>query len=124
LAQDGEKSPIIPRRTGSEDAQLRNWFELFAGMTVYRPKDGTHVSDGWLNTKDVERRFSSENLRFGGRRYDASDTEQQNQLLDAIIHNAGLLCTLRLLERRHQLRPPSLDYRVTPLGRRIDAWGY
>ena len=30
----------------------------------------------------------------------------------------------KLLERRRQTSPPSLDYRLTALGRRVGNWGY
>src|SRR5438034_11778322 len=104
---------------------LRHWFELFAGMAVYRPgENGEHVSDGWLNVNDIEGRFRTQKLLVQGHPYDATDKSQRNQLLDAIVNNASALCTAKLLERRRQITPPSLDYRVTAIGRRIDNWGY
>ena len=101
------------------------WFELFAGMVVYRggePTTGENV--GWLNVNDIEGRFKSEKLTYQGKKYDPGDAQQKNALLEAIIKQAGALCYVKLLKRRRQLHPPSLDYRVTPLGRRIDRWGY
>jgi hypothetical protein len=104
---------------------LRLWFELFAGMVVYRGGEpATGESVGWLNVNDIEGRFKSEKLTFQGRKYDPTDTQQKNALLEAIINKASVLCYVRLLERRRQLHPPSLDYRVTRLGRRIGNWGY
>jgi hypothetical protein len=104
---------------------LRLWSELFAGMVVYRagePTTGENV--GWLNVNDIESRFKGEKLTFDGKKYDPNDAQQKNALLEAIIKQAGALCYVKLLERRRQLHRPSLDYRVTPLGRRIDGWGY
>lgn len=104
---------------------LRLWFQLLAGMVVYRGGEPTTGENtGWLNVNDIEGRFRSENLTFHGRKYDPTDKQQKNALLEAIINQAGALCYVRLLERRRQLLPPSLDYRVTRLGRRIDSWGY
>ena len=104
---------------------FRHWFELFAGMVVYRPGGtGEHVSDGWLNVDDIENRFWREKLLIQGRPYDANDQSQRNQLFGAILNNAAALCAAKLLERRRQIMPPSLDYRVTAVGRRIDNWGY
>jgi hypothetical protein len=103
----------------------RVWFELFAGMVVYRggePTTGENV--GWLNVNDIEGRFRREQLTFQGRKYEPTDKQQKNALLEAIISQASALCYVRLLERRRQMDPPSLDYRVTRLGRRIDNWGY
>ena len=104
---------------------LRQWFELFAGMVVYRggePTSGENV--GWLEVDDIERRFKSENLAFGGKKYDSSDPKQKNALLEAILNNAAALCDVKLLERRRLLHPPSLAFRVTKFGRRVDNWGY
>lgn len=104
---------------------LRLWFELFAGIVIYRPStEGGHASDGWINPNDIEARFLKENLLFQGRLYAGTDGDQRNELLNAILNNAGALCAVKLLERRRQISPPSLDYRVTPIGRRVDNWGY
>lgn len=104
---------------------LRQWFELFAGIVVHRGGEPTTSENaGWLNVNDIEGRFRNEKLTFQGRKYDPTDIQQKNALLEAIIGKAGALCYVRLLERRRQLHPPSLDYRVTRLGRRIDNWGY
>ncbi len=104
---------------------LRLWFELFHGIVVYRPlPGGGHSSDGWLNWSDIENRFKRENLTFEGKKYDPQNAEQQNQLLNALVKYASAFVTLRLLERRRQLVPPSLDYRVTSFGRRVGNWGY
>jgi|SRR6185312_1146283 len=105
--------------------RLRYWFELFAGMAIYKSNaTGGHVNDGWINPDDIESRFRVERLLVQGRAYDGADNNQRNQLFEAILNNAGALCTARLLERRRQITPPSLDYRVTPFGRKIDKWGY
>jgi hypothetical protein len=101
---------------------IRTWFELFSGMTVHRV--GGPLSEGWLNVDDIEGRFRREGITFNGSKYDSSNGEQKNALEGAIIGNAGSLCYVRLLERRRQLNPPSLDYRVTRLGRTVDGWGY
>lgn len=104
---------------------LRAWFELFNGIVIYRPApEGGHVADGWLNWSDIENRFKSEKLLFAGRPYDPSDQEQHEKLLDAIVNYAGALVTCKLLERRRQISPPSLDYRLTAFGRRVGSWGY
>jgi len=104
---------------------LRYWFELFAGMAIFRPDaKGVHVNEGWINPNDIEARFLTERLLVQGRTYDGTDIHQRNQLFEDILRNAGVLCTARLLERRRQITPPSLDYRVTRFGRKIDNWGY
>jgi hypothetical protein len=63
-------------------------------------------------------------LTFAGKPYDPEDQAQRNALLDTLIGYAGTFVFLRLLERRRQITPPSLGYRLTPLGRRIGNWGY
>jgi len=104
---------------------LRAWFELFDGMVVYRPRPGGgHVSDGWLNWSDIEGRFKSEKLTFAGKPYDPDDQVQRNALLESLINYAGTFVFLRLLKRRRLINPPSLDYKITPLGRRVGNWGY
>ena len=104
---------------------LRAWFELFNGIAIYRPAPrGGHVADGWLNWSDIENRFKSENLRFEGKPYDPSDQEKKERLLNAIINYAGALVACKLLERRRQIAPPSLDYRLTSFGQRVGNWGY
>jgi hypothetical protein len=102
---------------------LRNWFEIFAGMTVSRVGDPS-TEQGWLNWSDVERSFLLGGKTFNGQKYDPNNKAQRNDLLDGLIKYAGVLCEVKLLERRRQIDPPSLDYRVTRLGRRIDGWGY
>ena len=104
---------------------LCNWFELFDGIVVYRPKaSGGHTSDGWINWSDIENRFKSQKLQFGGAPYDPNNEAQHNKLLDAVVAYASGFVWCKLLERRRQISPPSLDYRLTPLGRRIGNWGY
>lgn len=104
---------------------LRVWFELFHGIAVYRPQPGGgHAFDGWLNWSDIENHFRSKKLTFLGKQYDPQDEAQRNQLLEAFINYAGTFVFLRLLERCRQIDPPSLDYRVTPFGRRVGNWGY
>src|SRR6476646_4105785 len=103
---------------------LRNWFELFDGLVVYRPRpSGGHVSDGWINWSDIENRFNTQQLRFAGVPYDPNDEAQRNKLLDAIVAYGSGFVSCKLLERRRQISPPSLDYRLTALGRRIGNWG-
>lgn len=104
---------------------LRAWFELFGGMAVFRPKvGGGHESDGWLNWSDIEGQFKSHRVLFGGKPYDPSDQAQREKLLDAIVGYANTFVMLRLLEKRRLMNPPSLDYRLTPFGRRVGNWGY
>lgn len=103
----------------------RKWFDLFAGIVVYRAtEDAPGNDEGWVNVNEYEKMFSSDRLTFNGRPYTPSDTKQRNKLLEAILNNAGALCAVKLLERRRRIAPPSLDYRVTKFGRRVDAWGY
>ena len=105
-------------------SHLRDWFELFDGFTVHRPKPGGgHESDGWLHWSDIEGRFKSGKLNFVGKQYDPTDNAQRELLLNAIVTHAGLFVTLRLLEKRRQINPISLDYRLTPFGRRVGNWG-
>jgi hypothetical protein len=102
---------------------LRLWFDLFAGMVVYRGGQQQSPEEAsWLNVKDIEGRFKRENLTFHGSKYNPSNLAQRNALLDAIISNASALCYVKLLERRRQIYPPSLDYRVSKLGRIVDRW--
>ena len=104
---------------------LRAWFELFDGILIYRPQpDGGHPADGWINWSEIENRFKSQKLLFSGRPYDPTNQEQRGKLLDAIVNYAGVFVTCKLLERRRQLSPPSLDYRLTSFGRRVGNWGY
>ena len=94
-------------------------------MVVYRPKPGGgHESDGWLNWSDIEGRFKSSCLSFGGKPYDPNDQAQREELLDAILGNANTFVLFKLLEKRRLMNPPSLDYRLTPFGRRVGNWGY
>jgi len=104
---------------------LRNWFEIFDGLAVYRPQaSGGHASDGWINWSDIENRFKTQKLQFAGAPYDPNDQAQHNKLLNAIVAYASGFVWCKLLERRRQISPPSLDYRLTALGRRIGNWGY
>jgi hypothetical protein len=104
---------------------LCNWFELFAGIVVYKMTDnGPDNNEGWINITEFEKCFTRGQLTFAGNPYDPSDAKQRSALLDAIIAKAGLLCTVKLLERRRNIVPPSLDYRVTTFGRKVDSWGY
>jgi hypothetical protein len=104
---------------------LRNWFELFSGIAVYHINDkGSDDNEGWININEFEKRFIRERLVFAGKPYDPSDNKQRNQLLNAIIYYASLLCEVKLLERQHKINPTSLEYRVTKLGRKIDKLGY
>jgi len=104
---------------------LRNWFELFDGIVIYKSQPGGgHVSDGWLNWTAIEGRFKSEKLAFMGLRYDPSNEVQRNKLLEALVGYSNTLVRFRLLEKRRQIFPPSLDYRVTAFGRRVSNWGY
>lgn len=104
---------------------LRAWFELFNGIVIYRPvPGGGHMADGWLNWSDIENRFKSEQLRLEGKSYDPTSQEQHERLLNALINYAGALVTCRLLERRRQISPPTLGYRLTSFGRRVGNWGY
>ena len=102
---------------------LLAWFQLFHGVVIYRPaSSGGHTADGWLNWSDIEQRFIREKLTFGGKPYDAQIDSQRDQLLDAIVDHANALVFCKLLEKRRQTHPPSLDYRVTPFGRCVGNW--
>jgi hypothetical protein len=92
-------------------------------MTVSRAGDPS-TEQGWLNWSDVERSFLLGNKTIDGQRYDPNNKTQRNNFLDGLINHASVLCEMKLLERRRQIDPPSLDYRVTRLGRRVDGWGY
>ena len=106
-------------------SDLRAWFELFDGMVVYRPKPGGgHESDGWLNWSDIESRFKSNRVLFGGKPYDPTDHVQREKIVGAIVGYANTFVLLRLLEKRRTLNPPSLDYQLTPFGRKVGNWGY
>ena len=106
-------------------SDLRAWYELFDGIVIYRPAPGGgHENDGWLNWSDIERRFVTERLTFAGKPYDPKDNVQREKLLDALVNHANLFVRLRLLEKRRQINPPSLDYRVTKFGRAVGNWGY
>lgn len=104
-------------------ADLRKWFELFAGMTVSRVGDPS-TEEGWINWTYVEKSFLLGGYTFGGRKYDPSDNAQRDAFLKLLSGHASLFCELKLMERRRRMVPPALDYRVTPLGRRVDNWGY
>ena len=104
---------------------LRNWFELFDGLAVYRPTAaGGHAFDGWLNCTDIEDQFTSSKVTFAGARYEPTDQTQREKFLNVLIGYASTFVFLRLMERRRQMIPPSLDYKLTPLGRRVGNWGY
>lgn len=104
---------------------LRVWFEMFDGIIVYRPTPGGgHVADGWLSVKDIESRFASARPLFGGKPYDPCDLTQRNSLTNHIIEYAGAFVACGLMERRREIIPPTLDYRLTNFGRRVGNWGY
>src|SRR5713226_6703952 len=101
------------------------WFEMFDGIVIYRPQpQGGHARDGWINWTDIENPFKNQKLTFMGQPYNPANEAQRNQLLDAIVSYAGIFVLFKLLERRRQISPPSLDYRLTALGRRVGNWGY
>ena len=101
---------------------LISWFELFAGIAVYKITDqGPDNAEGWINIEVIERRFEKEKLKFCGNQYNPSDPRQKENLLNAIIHNAQILCEFGILEKYRSMYPPRLEYRVTKLGRKIDA---
>ena len=55
-------------------------------------------------------------------RMNHTDLAQREQFLNTLLSHASALCSVKLLERHQQISPPSLDYRVTQLGRRIGNW--
>lgn len=98
------------------------WLSLFAGMVIYKiEEDGTqNDNDGFININEFARRFERENLRLGGVPYER-ESGRKEELIEAIIHNAGVLCKLGLMERKRGMIPPRLEYRVTPKGRKYDS---
>ncbi len=104
---------------------LRNWFEIFTGIVVYRvEKSGPTNNDGWINVIEFEKRILRNKICFQGKIYDETDLKQKNALVDSLITYARVFCKFGLLECRRNMFPASLDYRVTKLGRRVDSWGY
>lgn len=98
------------------------WLDLFSGIAVYTiEEDGPSNNEGWVNIKEYIRIFEQGKLKLNGKPYEGEDAKRKEELEDAIIKNAGILCTLRLLERNRGNHPPRLEYRVTKLGRKIDS---
>jgi hypothetical protein len=102
---------------------LRQWFDLFHTIMVYRGGEPTHGPDiGWLTVEDIEGRFRREAFTYEGKPYDPTDERQKEKLYDAILSHASALCSVKLLERRRQMASPMLSYRVTPSGRKVGNW--
>ena len=104
---------------------LRIWFEMFEGIVVYvSPENGDHTSDGWINWTAIEHRFKNQKINFIGQPYTGGNSAQRNNLLDAIVCYSNIFVRYKLLEKRRQVLPVSLDYRLTSLGILVGKWGY
>ena len=79
------------------------------------------VSDNekWININEYIKIFERNKLRLNGKPYEKG-MEREEELTNAIITNAGILCELGLLERNRGIKPPRLEYRVTKNGRKFD----
>jgi len=96
------------------------WFNVFSGIVVYKVKpDGVSDNDMWININEYVKIFERDNLRLNGIPYE-KETGREEEVINAIIANAGILCDLGLLERNRGISPPRLDYRVTKKGRNFD----
>jgi len=98
------------------------WLSLFSRMVIYTIKnDGSsNDNDGFINIDDFAKCFEREKLSLSGIPY-AKGQEREEELMKAIIHNAGVLCELGLMERKRGISPPRLEYRVTSKGRNYDG---
>ncbi len=97
------------------------WLSLFSEMVIYKIQDDGTSNDnsGFINIDDFAKRFEREKLSLSGIPY-AKDQGREEELMEAIIHNAGVLCELGLMERKRGMIPPRLEYRVTSKGRKYD----
>jgi hypothetical protein len=96
------------------------WFDIFSGIIVYKIKDdGVSDNDKWINIDEYIKIFERGKLRLNGKPYEKG-MGREEELTNAIITNAGILCELGLLERNRGTNPPRLEYRVTNKGRKFD----
>ncbi len=96
------------------------WFDIFSEIVVYKiEKDGVSNNDNWVNINEHIKKFEHSKLRLNGKPYQKG-TGREEELADAIITNAGILCELGLLERNRGMNPTRLEYRVTKKGRKFD----
>ncbi len=98
-----------------------SWLSLFSGIVIYKIKEDEtpNDNDGFINIDDFAKCFERGNLRLGGVPYEKGRGREE-ELMEAIIHNAGVLCELGLMERRRGIIPPRLEYRMTSKGRKYD----
>lgn len=96
------------------------WFDVFSGIIVYEVKpDGVSDNDMWINVDEYIKIFERRKLRLNRIPYE-KEMGREEELTNAIITNAGILCDLGLLERNRGINPPRLEYRVTKKGRKFD----
>jgi len=96
------------------------WFDMFSGIVVYKVEnDGVSNNNNWANINEYIKTFERSKLRLNGKPYQKG-TGRDEELADAIITNAGILCELGLLERNRGMNPTRLEYRVTKKGRKFD----
>jgi len=96
------------------------WFDIFSGIVIYKVEnDGASDNDNWININEYIKIFGRSKLRLNGRPYQKG-TGRDEELTNAIITNAGILCELGLLERNRGINPPRLEYRVTKKGRKFE----
>ncbi len=98
------------------------WLSLFAGIVTYKiGEDGQpDNNEGFINIDEYIRIFEQRKLSLGGTPYE-KDADREEELVEAIIHNAGVLCQLGLMERKRGILGARLEYRVTTKGRKLDA---
>ncbi|MEP1741290.1 MAG: hypothetical protein ABJI92_18525 [Kangiellaceae bacterium] len=98
------------------------WLSLFSGMVIHKIQDdGTsNNNDGFINIDDFAKRFEQGKLSLCGIPYEKGQGREE-ELMEAIIHNAGVLCELGLMERKRGIIPPRLEYRVTLKGLKYDG---
>ena len=96
------------------------WFDVFSGIVVYKVEaKGVTDNDGWINVDEYIKIFERRKLRLNGIPYER-ESGREEELINAIIRNAGVLCNLGLLERNRGINPARLEYRVTKKGRKFD----
>jgi hypothetical protein len=98
------------------------WLSLFSGMVIYKIQDDgiSNNNGGFINIDDFAKRFEQEKLTLSGIPYEKRQGREE-ELMEAIIHNAGVLCELGFMERKRGTIPPRLEYRVTFKGRKYDS---
>ncbi|MGR5286395.1 hypothetical protein ACP3V5_13825 [Vibrio maritimus] len=96
------------------------WFDLFSGVASFPTGTSAENSvQGWVNINDYIRIFENNNAILNGTPYRISDNRKE-ELTDAIIHHANILCQFGLLEKNRGSYPPRLEYRITKKGRAFD----